>query len=132
MKKTNKPNPLKVFNDNKAMAYKKAGGEMAAYKSNLRKLQDGGSGMGRMAADDAKFDAMINQSAPITSVEKTEGWSNINKPNRLKALQATTENKLIMPWASPSTLQGFYEEPRMKVINPYQKKKGGSVRSKRK
>ena len=41
MKKTNKPNPLKMFNDNKAMAYKKAGGEMSAYKKFLRKADNG-------------------------------------------------------------------------------------------
>jgi hypothetical protein len=41
MKKTNKPNPLKVFNDNKAMAYKKAGGAMKAFKKSLPKAQDG-------------------------------------------------------------------------------------------
>jgi len=34
-------NPLKTFNDNKAMAYKKAGGAMAAYKKTLKKAQDG-------------------------------------------------------------------------------------------
>jgi hypothetical protein len=36
-----KSNPLKTFNDNKAMAYKKAGGAMAAYKKTLKKAQDG-------------------------------------------------------------------------------------------
>jgi hypothetical protein len=41
MKKTNNSNPLKTFNDNKAMAYKKAGGEMAAFKKSLPKAQDG-------------------------------------------------------------------------------------------
>ena len=41
MKKTNKSNPLKTFNDNKAMAYKKAGGEMAAYKKSLPKAKMG-------------------------------------------------------------------------------------------
>ena len=41
MKKTNKSNPLKTFNDNKAMAYKKAGGEMAAFKKSLTKAQTG-------------------------------------------------------------------------------------------
>jgi len=42
MKKTNKPsNPLKVFNDNRAMAYKKAGGAMKDFKSSLRKAQSG-------------------------------------------------------------------------------------------
>jgi len=41
MKKTNKSNPLKTFNDNKAMAYKKAGGEMSAFKKSLPKAQMG-------------------------------------------------------------------------------------------
>ena len=41
MKKTNNSNPLKTFNDNKAMAYKKAGGEMAAYKKSLIKGSNG-------------------------------------------------------------------------------------------
>jgi hypothetical protein len=41
MKKTDKKNPLKFFNDNKAMAYKKAGGEMAAYKKSLLKANNG-------------------------------------------------------------------------------------------
>jgi hypothetical protein len=41
MKKTTKPNPLKTFNDNKAMAYKKAGGEMKAFKKSLTKAQNG-------------------------------------------------------------------------------------------
>jgi len=35
MKKTNTSNPLKYFNDKKDEAYKKAGGEMAAYKKTL-------------------------------------------------------------------------------------------------
>jgi hypothetical protein len=41
MKKTNTSNPLKFFNDNKYKAYKKAGGEMAAFKKSLIKAQDG-------------------------------------------------------------------------------------------
>lgn len=36
-----KVNPLKVFNDNKEKAYKKAGGEMSTYKKSLRKAQTG-------------------------------------------------------------------------------------------
>jgi hypothetical protein len=44
MKKTNKPsNPLKVFNDNRAMAYKKAGGAMKDFKKSLPKAQTGKS-----------------------------------------------------------------------------------------
>lgn len=70
MKKTNTSNPLKYFNDKKDEAYKKAGGEIAAFKKSLKRMDNGGgSGMGRMAADDAAFDAMMNQptSSPRTS-----------------------------------------------------------------
>ena len=42
MKKTNKVNPLKFFNDNKQQAIKKAGGEMSAYKKSIKKFQPGG------------------------------------------------------------------------------------------
>ena len=41
MKNTTKPNALKVFNDNKVMAYKKAGGAMSDYKKYLKKANDG-------------------------------------------------------------------------------------------
>jgi hypothetical protein len=41
MKKVSKSNPLKTFNDNKAMAHKKAGGAMSEYKKYLKKAQDG-------------------------------------------------------------------------------------------
>jgi len=41
MKKTNKPNPLKVFNDNNAKARMKAGDAMSAYKKSLKKAQSG-------------------------------------------------------------------------------------------
>ncbi len=41
MKKTNKPNPLKVFNDNNAKARMKAGGAMKEFKKSLKKAQDG-------------------------------------------------------------------------------------------
>lgn len=43
MKKTNKPNPLKVFNDNKVVAYKKAGAAMKDFKKSLSKAQTGKS-----------------------------------------------------------------------------------------
>ena len=43
MKKNNKVNPLTHFNNAKAAAIKKAGGEMSAYKKSLKKAQTGGS-----------------------------------------------------------------------------------------
>jgi hypothetical protein len=62
MKKTNKPNPLKVFNDNKAMAYKKAGGEMAAYKKSLKKFQGEG---------DSEVNMMINKPGSTGGYQKS-------------------------------------------------------------
>ncbi len=41
MKKITKSNPLKFFNDNKSIAYKKACGQMSTYKVKLKKAQDG-------------------------------------------------------------------------------------------
>lgn len=41
MKKTNKSNPLKVFNDNKANAIKKANATMSKFKKSLPKAQNG-------------------------------------------------------------------------------------------
>jgi len=41
MSRDTKVNPLKVFNDNKEKAYKKAGGEMSKYKKSLTKAQPG-------------------------------------------------------------------------------------------
>jgi hypothetical protein len=40
-KKATQSNPLKVFNDNKAMGYKKAGGAMKDFNKSLKKAQDG-------------------------------------------------------------------------------------------
>jgi len=146
MKKSNKPNPIKVFNDNKAMAYKKAGGEMAAFKKSLKRMDTGGgSGMGRMAADDAAFENMMSQSAPKTSAEKTkalaalaaqtqaanmqaEGWSNVNNSNAMRTMLGKTAraSETLKPWNSTPTI-------RMEdyLSSPYRNKKGGSVRRKK-
>lgn len=63
MKKTNKPNPLKTFNDNKAMAYKKAGGEMKAFKKSLMKGQNG------MAVDSAYKASQMMEPNSRTNVD---------------------------------------------------------------
>lgn len=63
MKKTNKSNPLKTFNDNKAMAYKKAGGEMKAFKKALMKGQNG------MAVDSAYRTSQIMDPNSRTNVD---------------------------------------------------------------
>tara|TARA_R110000868_G_scaffold69461_3_gene204491 strand:+ start:331 stop:702 length:372 start_codon:yes stop_codon:yes gene_type:complete len=92
MKKTNTSNPLKYFNDKKDEAYKKAGGEMAAFKKSLKTMSNGGSGMGRMAADDAAFDAMMNQP---TSSPRTSPYPSPESA-RLLAAQAAKEAAMTM------------------------------------
>tara|TARA_R110000868_G_C10613520_1_gene741607 strand:+ start:216 stop:674 length:459 start_codon:yes stop_codon:yes gene_type:complete len=64
MKKTNKSNPLKTFNDNKAMAYKKAGGEMAAYKKSLIKANDGRI-VGPQTEQQARMSNLMNYQPPV-------------------------------------------------------------------
>lgn len=52
MSRDTKVNPLKVFNDNKEKAYKKAGGEMAMFKKSLKRA-DNGIQMGPMTQEEA-------------------------------------------------------------------------------
>ena len=152
MKKTDKKNPLKFFNDNKDMAYKKAGGEMAAYKKSLNKLRNGGpgSGMGRMAADDAAFDAMMNQptSSPRTSPypssesarsklaelaaqANTIAMQNSNSQNvniaNAALLDKINKEKPVMS-KPPGVREGYTLEQMQKFnATPIKNKKGGSV-----
>lgn len=75
MKKTNKPNPLTVFNNNKAMAYKKADGEMAAFKKSLTKAQAGMS-MGPITEIQSNFnDAMGQQHIPYADRPKVPAFN---------------------------------------------------------
>ena len=70
MKKANKPNPLKVFNDNKAAAYKKAGGAMSAYKKSLKKAQQGVSFNNTYSGPLTKSDSeRLNKEFPSTVVQ---------------------------------------------------------------
>jgi hypothetical protein len=66
MKKTTTSNPLKFFNDAKAARNK-------SFNKSLKRMDNGGgSGMGRMAADDAAFDAMINKAGSTSSYRAPE------------------------------------------------------------
>jgi len=158
MKKTNKPNPLKFFNDNKAMAYKKAGGEMKAYNKNLKKLKEGGpgSGMGSMYAADQAFEAMMSEPTQTTSSEKAralaalaaqtqaanmqaEGSSNVNNANSMRAIQARSSS-IPRPTVTRSSVYNEMKKRNPGLTNeqmedylssPYRNKKGGSVRRKK-
>jgi hypothetical protein len=131
MKKTNKPNPLKVFNDNKAMAYKKAGGEMAAFKKSLKKAQDGGgSGIGRMAADDAAYDSMMATPAtkptldPVVAAKLAEASAAAARRSAIQDQIMKAPANVITPTRN-TQLENY-------GTSPYKNKKGGSVKRKKK
>jgi hypothetical protein len=72
MKKTSKPNPLKTFNNNNAMAYKKAGGAMKAFKKSLTKAQNGisvNSGMESMAKPGKSMYSSYNTNTDTLNAE---------------------------------------------------------------
>ena len=72
MKKTSKPNPLKTFNNNNAMAYKKAGGEMKVFKKSLTKAQIGisvNSGMESMAKPGKSMYSSYNTNTDTLNAE---------------------------------------------------------------
>ena len=84
-------NPLKYFREGgekRMAAYKKGGYNVP--KNSLPRRDNGGpgSGMGRMAADDAAFDAMMAQPSPRTSPYPSE-----ENARTLAALASEAANK---------------------------------------
>jgi hypothetical protein len=105
-----KVNPLKVFNDNKQQAYKKAGGEMSTYKKALTKAQAG---------------YMVRGIAP----EFKKAESTIGPLTETQARVAEIKKSMNDPMSDgrgPRTTT-----PKQDMSNPVQKK-GGSVKRKRK
>jgi hypothetical protein len=78
MKKNNKVNPLKYFNDNKAMAYKKAGGAMKDFKKSLKRFQ--GDVTGSQVASDPASMASSDVRTNISSMNPM--GTNVNEDNR--------------------------------------------------
>ena len=134
MKKTNNSNPLKTFNDNKAMAYKKAGGEMAAYKKSLIKAQDG------IAVDSAYKASQMMEPNSRTNVD-TVNQSIIDKikstssaPNnpQMYYLQKYGEPK--SPSMSKEMMDSMTNRPKSNtpmMDSMFQKKNGGSAKRKK-
>lgn len=151
-----KVNPLKVFNDNKEKAYKKAGGEMSKYKKALRKAQPG-TEMGPMTqeqAANAAFASAANDPmsygngprllsrAQAINKAKMEAVTNRNNPyggidplnNMRKLSEGSAERERL------KLMNGDMIEPSRFQINPStgrmtdtgRAKKGGSVKRKRK
>ena len=137
MKKTNKPNPLKVFNDNKAMAYKKAGGEMAAFKKSLKKAQDG-TEMGN--------DMMINKPGSTGGYQKSRSIfappAGMNIPSIAEQMASKSSvNNVDLENARAAAIQGTGARgiansiSKVQSVQPpmsvYDKKRGGAVKTKK-
>lgn len=141
MKKTTKPNPLKFFNDNKAMAYKKAGGAMDAFKKSLRKAPDGGFTapqpmIGPKTQEQAMMSDMVNYQPPIPFANRPT----LEERSR-KAMMDSMNNRPFTPRGS-SEPRGTYEDYKPKPLSDAERrfnemkysqgaKKGGSVKRKK-
>jgi|LakMenEpi03Aug12_release.lakeMendotaPanAssembly.Ray.scaffolds.fasta_scaffold324679_3 hypothetical protein len=143
MKKTNKPNPLKVFNDNKAMAYKKAGGEMAAYKKSLKQFQGEG---------DSEVNMMINKPGSTGGYQKSRSIfappAGMNIPSIAEQMASKSsvnnvdlENARAAASARAAAIQGTGARniansiSKVQSVQPpmsvYDKKRGGTVKTKK-
>jgi hypothetical protein len=104
-------NPLKTFNDNRAAAYKKAGGAMKAFNKYLKKAQDG-LYQGPLTEDvNAKLERYYN--SDIEKAKRMGLSANFNRP----AL-----NKIAYE-------ESYRTEPNLGASQS-QKKKGGAVNAK--
>lgn len=149
MKKTTTSNPLKFFNDNKLMAYKKAGGQMSTYKIKLKKAQDG---------IEMENDMMINKPGSTGGYKKSrsifappEGMnipsispymieSNLRNANALNqeilAKAALTPSSAVNAKQKYLDQKAILDQDRQRYSTPKNSdgpyKKGGSVKSKKK
>ena len=114
MKKTNKSNPLKTFNDNNAMAYKKAGGAMDAFKKSLIKGQNG------MSVDSAYKAPQMMEPNPRTNVDirNTEMIDKLNTvpANNAKAKMDYLDKKAVMDQAIKR--KTTYSTPNSTSVDP--------------
>jgi hypothetical protein len=133
MKKTNTSNPLKFFNDNKDMAYKKAGGEMSKYKKSLKRFQGDvtGSQVGPMTqeqAANAAFASPQNDPAipPIPYANPTPVM-NSSRPTGINPIDAMGDDTQRMN----NMDKGQYNSSgTMQARSAAYQKKGGSVKKK--
>lgn len=135
MKKTNKSNPLKFFNDNKEMAYKKAGGEMAKFKKSLKKFQ---------GLEDSEVNMMVNKPGSTGGYKKPSnpliGFAGMMDPTR--AMQEASRSARSVADMNPSnplnTRAASLNVPSSRSnqlenygISPYKQKRGGAVKTKK-
>jgi hypothetical protein len=137
-------NPLKFFRESgeKTKAMFKHGGYNVPKNSLPRKDNGGGSGMGRMAADDAAFDALMNQSsAPVRASRPPGGPYGNTTPGHIPLRDYgsqnttppdTTMNSMIPnpPIPTPGSSGVFKTTPGH--VTPLIRKKGGAIKRKKK
>lgn len=133
-KKVTQSNPLKVFNDNKAMAYKEAGGAMKDFNKKLYKAQKAGQtpfqeymkNPGATASDTTMRTLYPGSSwdAPKSPVSKN--------PKNQKALEGAFEKTYGQNWKSESgqPASGETFEQYKRRMGP--QKKGGAIKRKKK
>ena len=98
MKKTTKPNPLKTFNNNKAIAYKKAGGEMKAFKKSLTKAQNG-KAVGPMEKGTMEY---LDTKYPGTALKFQGPYSNDYMDNQREKVAQTYDS---FSWGTAADLE---------------------------
>jgi hypothetical protein len=134
-------NPLKYFREGgektKAM-FKKGGYNTPTQELKKAQYGDAGSGMGRMAADDAAFDAMMSQSASQPRMSAPAGMAsavaNYSNPNISDV--AKSQNNNINAANAANALQGRAAAlQKNERINSFlgkqlpKQKKGGSIKN---
>ena len=145
MKKTSKTNALKTFNDNNAMAYKKASGAMNAFKKSLKKAPDGGFTapqpmIGPKTQEQAMMSNIMNYQPPIPFANR-ESAASMGR----KTMMDSMNNKPFNPRGSNGP-RGTYEDYKPKPLSDAERrfnemkldtvhsqgaKKGGSVKRKK-
>ena len=131
MKKNNKVNPLTHFNNTKAAAIKKAGGEMSAYKKSLKKFQ--GDVTGSQVSSDPASMASSDVRRSMSSMNAM--GTNINEDNRKKMFDegSLNPNKLLREASERNRLfDNMQTRNNQAAQATMMQKKGGSVKRKRK
>jgi hypothetical protein len=126
-------NPLKYFREGgektKAM-FKKGGYNTPTQELKKAQYGDAGSGMGRMAADDAAFDAMMATPAtkptldPVVAAKLAEASAAAARRSAIQDQIMKAPANVITPTRN-TQLENY-------GTSPYKNKKGGSVKRKKK
>jgi hypothetical protein len=121
-----KVNPLKLFNDNKEKAIKKAGGEMSAYKKSLKKAQYGIAAGPLERIESKKLDNLYGPNTPM--ILSPETMNNL-VDTRNTVETNVRENKPYFNSGRWNSVENAVKEGRVKET---ELKKGGSVKRKKK